>query len=190
MCGSLSRWTWLITFSAQGQNRSHFEPKPVPPPIPKKCDWEIEPAELDFPNGAMIRKVCIFFWRQVLILIIDSFEYIVSPCLVQCNIVCVMGFILANWEVGHIFCQDSFGEIVKAYWEMRTNSSETYSFISLRRLTDYVTCYPLLLYQLNFLNGFYLAGTLVTVSPKILLFRKFHCIDAVNVYQSQISLWK
>ncbi|CAN7017559.1 unnamed protein product [Brassica oleracea var. botrytis] len=71
-----------------GQNRSHFEPKPVPPPIPKKCDWEIEPAELDFPNGAMIRK-------------------------------------------------DSFGEIVKAYWEMSTNSSETYSFISLRRLTDY-----------------------------------------------------
>ncbi|KAL0773918.1 hypothetical protein Bca101_039069 [Brassica carinata] len=32
---------------------------------------------------------------------------------------------------------DSFGEIVKAYWEMSTNSSETYSFISLRRLTDY-----------------------------------------------------
>ncbi|XP_013610167.1 PREDICTED: uncharacterized protein LOC106316849 isoform X2 [Brassica oleracea var. oleracea] len=92
-----------------GQSPSHFEPKHVPPPIPKKCDWEIEPAELDFPNGAMIRK-------------------------------------------------DSFGEIVKAYWEMRTNSSETYSFISLRRLTDYVTCYPLLLYQLNFLNGFYLAG--------------------------------
>ncbi|XP_013610166.1 PREDICTED: uncharacterized protein LOC106316849 isoform X1 [Brassica oleracea var. oleracea] len=71
-----------------GQSPSHFEPKHVPPPIPKKCDWEIEPAELDFPNGAMIRK-------------------------------------------------DSFGEIVKAYWEMRTNSSETYSFISLRRLTDY-----------------------------------------------------
>ncbi|KAG2286605.1 hypothetical protein Bca4012_032880 [Brassica carinata] len=33
--------------------------------------------------------------------------------------------------------KDSFGEIVKAYWEMSTNSSETYSFISLRRLTDY-----------------------------------------------------
>ncbi|KAL0834784.1 hypothetical protein Bca101_086673 [Brassica carinata] len=48
-----------------------------------------------------------------------------------------MGFILAKWEVGHIFCQDSFGEIVKAYWEMSTNSSETYSFISLGRLTDY-----------------------------------------------------
>ncbi|XP_013610169.1 PREDICTED: uncharacterized protein LOC106316849 isoform X4 [Brassica oleracea var. oleracea] len=60
-----------------GQSPSHFEPKHVPPPIPKKCDWEIEPAELDFPNGAMIRK-------------------------------------------------DSFGEIVKAYWEMRTNSSETW----------------------------------------------------------------
>lgn len=42
----------------QGQNGSHFEPKPVPPPIPKKCDWEIEPAELDFSNAAMIGKVC------------------------------------------------------------------------------------------------------------------------------------
>ncbi|CAH8390056.1 unnamed protein product [Eruca vesicaria subsp. sativa] len=39
-----------------GQNGSHFEPKPVPPPIPKKCDWEIEPAELDFSNAAMIGK--------------------------------------------------------------------------------------------------------------------------------------
>ncbi|KAF8068531.1 hypothetical protein N665_1146s0024 [Sinapis alba] len=39
-----------------GQNGSHFEPKPVQPPIPKKCDWEIEPAELDFSNAAMIGK--------------------------------------------------------------------------------------------------------------------------------------
>ncbi|KAF3528617.1 hypothetical protein DY000_02038500 [Brassica cretica] len=38
-----------------GQNGSHFEPKPVPPPIPKKCDWEIDPPELDFSN-AMIGK--------------------------------------------------------------------------------------------------------------------------------------
>ncbi|KAG2240116.1 hypothetical protein Bca52824_091118 [Brassica carinata] len=37
-----------------GQNGSHFEPKPLPPPIPKKCDWEIDPAELDFSNAAMI----------------------------------------------------------------------------------------------------------------------------------------
>ena len=43
----------------QGQNGSHFEPKPVQPPIPKKCDWEIEPAELDFSNAAMIGKVCL-----------------------------------------------------------------------------------------------------------------------------------
>ena len=47
----------------QGQNGSHFEPKPVPPPIPKKCDWEIEPAELEFSNAAMIGKVCVFFLK-------------------------------------------------------------------------------------------------------------------------------
>lgn len=58
-CGSLSLNIWLSKFSTQGQNGSHFEPKPVPPPIPKKCDWEIEPAELDFSNAAMIGKVCI-----------------------------------------------------------------------------------------------------------------------------------
>uniref|UniRef100_A0A0D3A3P5 Protein kinase domain-containing protein n=1 Tax=Brassica oleracea var. oleracea TaxID=109376 RepID=A0A0D3A3P5_BRAOL len=44
----------LIEFGADGQNGSHFEPKPLPPPIPKKCDWEIDPAELDFSNAAMI----------------------------------------------------------------------------------------------------------------------------------------
>ncbi|KAL0751168.1 hypothetical protein Bca101_033171 [Brassica carinata] len=38
------------------QNGSHFEPKPLPPPIPKKCDWEIDPVELDFSNAAMIGK--------------------------------------------------------------------------------------------------------------------------------------
>lgn len=52
---------WLSKVCMQGQNGSHFEPKPVPPPIPKKCDWEIEPAELDFSNAAMIGKVCVFF---------------------------------------------------------------------------------------------------------------------------------
>ncbi|KAL3501454.1 hypothetical protein ACH5RR_035903 [Cinchona calisaya] len=39
-----------------GQNGSHFEPKPVPPPLPNKCDWEIDPFELDFSNSATIGK--------------------------------------------------------------------------------------------------------------------------------------
>ncbi|XP_010917104.1 serine/threonine-protein kinase VIK isoform X1 [Elaeis guineensis] len=39
-----------------GQNGSHFEPKPVPPPLPKKCDWEIEPSELDFSTSTIIGK--------------------------------------------------------------------------------------------------------------------------------------
>ncbi|KAL3636225.1 hypothetical protein CASFOL_020772 [Castilleja foliolosa] len=39
-----------------GQNGSHFEPKPVPPPLPNKCDWEIEPGELDFSNANLVGK--------------------------------------------------------------------------------------------------------------------------------------
>ncbi|CAM8953976.1 unnamed protein product [Rhodiola kirilowii] len=39
-----------------GQNGSHFEPKPVPPPLPNKCDWEIDPSELDFSNSNIIGK--------------------------------------------------------------------------------------------------------------------------------------
>uniref|UniRef100_A0A5B7AVR3 non-specific serine/threonine protein kinase n=1 Tax=Davidia involucrata TaxID=16924 RepID=A0A5B7AVR3_DAVIN len=39
-----------------GQNGSHFEPKPVPPPLPNKCDWEIDPSELDFSNSSIIGK--------------------------------------------------------------------------------------------------------------------------------------
>jgi len=39
-----------------GQNGSHFEPKPVPPPLPNKCDWEIDPHELDFSSSNIIGK--------------------------------------------------------------------------------------------------------------------------------------
>ncbi|KAL9665552.1 hypothetical protein QQ045_020973 [Rhodiola kirilowii] len=39
-----------------GQNGSHFEPKAVPPPLPNKCDWEIDPSELDFSNSNLIGK--------------------------------------------------------------------------------------------------------------------------------------
>ncbi|THG07691.1 hypothetical protein TEA_009640 [Camellia sinensis var. sinensis] len=39
-----------------GQSGSHFEPRPVPPPLPNKCDWEIDPFELDFSNSNTIGK--------------------------------------------------------------------------------------------------------------------------------------
>ncbi|KAL0327152.1 UNVERIFIED_CONTAM: Integrin-linked protein kinase [Sesamum angustifolium] len=39
-----------------GQNGSHFEPRPVPPPLPNKCDWEIDPDELDFSNSTLVGK--------------------------------------------------------------------------------------------------------------------------------------
>ncbi|KAK6802872.1 hypothetical protein RDI58_000656 [Solanum bulbocastanum] len=39
-----------------GQDGSHFEPRTVLPPLPKKCDWEIDPTELDFFNSAIIGK--------------------------------------------------------------------------------------------------------------------------------------
>ncbi|KAE8732932.1 Emp24/gp25L/p24 family/GOLD family protein [Hibiscus syriacus] len=39
-----------------GQSGSHFEPKPVQPPLPNKCDWEIDPSELDFCSSNIIGK--------------------------------------------------------------------------------------------------------------------------------------
>ncbi|KAL6547066.1 hypothetical protein OROMI_022787 [Orobanche minor] len=42
-----------------GQNGSHFEPRPVPPPLPNKCDWEIDPHELDFSSSTHIGKSAI-----------------------------------------------------------------------------------------------------------------------------------
>jgi serine/threonine protein kinase len=42
--------------NSYGQNGSHFEPKPVPPPLPNKCDWEVDPSELDFSNAVSIGK--------------------------------------------------------------------------------------------------------------------------------------
>ncbi|XP_047958820.1 integrin-linked protein kinase 1-like isoform X1 [Salvia hispanica] len=39
-----------------GQSGSHFEPRPVAPPLPNKCDWEIEPSELDFATSTLIGK--------------------------------------------------------------------------------------------------------------------------------------
>ncbi|KAK8699740.1 hypothetical protein V6N13_115819 [Hibiscus sabdariffa] len=39
-----------------GQSGSHLEPKPVLPPLPNKCDWEIDPSELDFSSSNIIGK--------------------------------------------------------------------------------------------------------------------------------------
>ncbi|KAL0336430.1 UNVERIFIED_CONTAM: Serine/threonine-protein kinase STY46 [Sesamum radiatum] len=39
-----------------GQNGSHFEQRPLPPPLPNKCDWEIDPNELDFSGSTLIGK--------------------------------------------------------------------------------------------------------------------------------------
>ncbi|KAI3799833.1 hypothetical protein L1987_35137 [Smallanthus sonchifolius] len=40
----------------EGQDGSHSEPKPVLPPLPNKCDWEIDPVELDFTSSRIVRK--------------------------------------------------------------------------------------------------------------------------------------
>ncbi|KAL7608323.1 integrin-linked protein kinase 1 [Lactuca sativa] len=39
-----------------GQNGSHSEPKPVLPPLSNKCDWEIDPVELDFTSSHIVGK--------------------------------------------------------------------------------------------------------------------------------------
>ncbi|KAJ0447049.1 putative dual-specificity kinase TKL-Pl-5 family [Helianthus annuus] len=39
-----------------GQDGSHSEPKPVLPPLSNKCDWEIDPVELDFTNSHIVGK--------------------------------------------------------------------------------------------------------------------------------------
>ncbi|XP_072093396.1 serine/threonine-protein kinase VIK isoform X2 [Arachis hypogaea] len=39
-----------------GQNGSHLEHRPVPPPLPNRCDWEVDPTELDFSNSICIGK--------------------------------------------------------------------------------------------------------------------------------------
>ncbi|CAK9142355.1 unnamed protein product [Ilex paraguariensis] len=39
-----------------GQNGSHYEPRPVLPPQPNRCDWEIDPSELEFSNSIIIGK--------------------------------------------------------------------------------------------------------------------------------------
>nr|GEW55808.1 integrin-linked protein kinase 1-like [Tanacetum cinerariifolium] len=41
---------------SDGQNGSHSEPKPVMPPLSNKCDWEIDPVELDFTNAHIVGK--------------------------------------------------------------------------------------------------------------------------------------
>ncbi|KAK9052170.1 hypothetical protein SSX86_028798 [Deinandra increscens subsp. villosa] len=39
-----------------GQDGSHSEPKPVLPPLSNKCDWEIDPVELDFTSSHIVGK--------------------------------------------------------------------------------------------------------------------------------------
>ncbi|KAI9084685.1 hypothetical protein K1719_033329 [Acacia pycnantha] len=55
---SLAWWNFLKSHGGLsfGQNRSHFEPKPIAPPLPNKCDWEIDPSELDFTNSVCVGK--------------------------------------------------------------------------------------------------------------------------------------
>ncbi|KAK1284190.1 Serine/threonine-protein kinase HT1 [Acorus calamus] len=55
----------------KGKNRKRNgkqNERPVPPPLPNKCDWEIDPSELDFSTSAVIGKgsfgeILRAFWR-------------------------------------------------------------------------------------------------------------------------------
>ncbi|KAF7123976.1 hypothetical protein RHSIM_Rhsim12G0079000 [Rhododendron simsii] len=49
-------WMGVVLMLDEGQNGSHFEQKPVPPPLSNKCDWEIDPSELDFSTSNIIGK--------------------------------------------------------------------------------------------------------------------------------------
>ncbi|KAG6494198.1 hypothetical protein ZIOFF_049217 [Zingiber officinale] len=76
-----------------GQDGSHFEAKSVPPPLPNKCDWEIDPSELDFTTAALIGKI---LWsREQMLAMITSKDY-QRPSTME--------------------DEGSFGEIIKAYW--------------------------------------------------------------------------
>lgn len=61
--------SWLDSYLGllQGQNGSHFERRTFPPPLPNKCDWEIEPAELDFSDSVRISKVWVHLYNIVFI---------------------------------------------------------------------------------------------------------------------------
>eukprot|EP00249_Psilotum_nudum_P005340 c18785_g1_i1 orf=458-1756(-) len=41
---------------ALGNHGSHLEPKSVAPPLPQKCDWEIDRMEIDFSKSSIIGK--------------------------------------------------------------------------------------------------------------------------------------
>ncbi|KAF1874798.1 hypothetical protein Lal_00007412 [Lupinus albus] len=89
-----------------GQNGSHFEPNTVPPPLPNKCDWEVDPSELDFSNSARIGKILFF----------------ISVCRSEgeprCNGKMLLSdqVVMGSNSVETTSLLGSFGEILKAHW--------------------------------------------------------------------------